>query len=115
MGATPYKVAVKCFIWHNNPEATIGCLVFELSKSKIVSYILYSIKMTLNARISVLVHFYSNSYIESFVFFKVARREAKHILLTPPLNPPLQWSEYLPAIQLVKFIRKMLLYVARSL
>ena len=62
--------------------------------------------MTLNARISVLVHYYINSYIVSFVFFEVARREA--ILLAPPLNPPLQWSEYIPAIQLVKLITKKL-------
>ena len=62
--------------------------------------------MTLNARISVLVYYYINSYIVSFVFFEVARREA--ILLAPPLNPPLQWSEYIPAIQLVKLITKKL-------
>ena len=23
MGAAPYKVAIRCFIWHNTPEATI--------------------------------------------------------------------------------------------
>ena len=34
--------------------------------------ILWSVKMTLNARINVLLHFYH--YIDSFVFLKVARR-----------------------------------------
>ena len=66
--------------------------------------------MTLNARISVSA-FYINSYIESFVFFEVVRREA--ILLAPPLYLPLQWSEYIPAIQLVKLMQYVT-YVASS-
>ena len=34
MGATSQNVAIRRFVWHRIPE-TIGCLVFELSKSKI--------------------------------------------------------------------------------
>ena len=28
VGAIPYKVAIRCFIWHNTPEATIYTVWF---------------------------------------------------------------------------------------